>query len=181
MRIISGSHKGRKLLIPKKLPARPTTDFAKESLFNILRNRVYFDEIRVLDLFSGTGSISYEFASRGVPSIIAVDAHAAGVKYIEKTATDLEFPIQVFRMDVFKFLESHTQKFDLIFSDPPYDMPQEDFQKLITLIFEKKLLADDGILIIEHHKNLNFDQLPFLDERRKYGDSVFSFFSERAE
>ncbi len=177
MRIISGSEKGRKLVIPKKLPARPTTDFAKESLFNILRNQYDFDELAVLDLFSGTGSISYEFASRGVPSIVAVDSHRESVRYVERTSESLNFPIHAFRMDVFKYLEKANQNFSIIFSDPPYDMEYDSFEKMIKLVFEKSLLAEEGILIIEHHKKIDLSKMINYRESRKYGDSVFSFFS----
>lgn len=177
MRIISGSHKGRKLLIPKKLPARPTTDFAKESLFNILRNRIYFDEISVLDLFSGTGSISYEFASRGVPSITAVDSHPGSIRYINQVSEEFDFPIRTIRADVFKFLEKPEMSYHLIFCDPPYDYKLEDFEKLIQLIFENGFLKEDGDLIIEHNKRKDLSFHSSFVEKRNYGDSVFSFFS----
>ncbi|NLN25705.1 MAG: methyltransferase domain-containing protein [Bacteroidetes bacterium] len=176
MRIISGSEKGRKLLIPKKLPARPTTDFAKESLFNILRNQFDFEELSVLDLFSGTGSISYEFASRGVPSIVTVDSHRESVRYVERTAESFSFPIQAFRMDVFQYLEKANQRFSIIFSDPPYDMDFPSFEKIISLVFEKSLLAEDGLLIVEHHKKMDLSTLLNFQNSRKYGDTVFSFF-----
>src|SRR5210317_606039 len=106
MRIISGTHKGRKIIAPKKLPVRPTTDMAKESLFNILNNQFYFDEISVLDLFAGTGNVSYEFASRGTQHIISVDKDFGCVKFINETSETLNMPIQVIKSDVFKFLES---------------------------------------------------------------------------
>ncbi len=105
MRIVSGSHKGRRITAPNKLPVRPTTDFAKEALFNILSNRLDFDELEVLDIFAGTGNISYEFASRGVPQITCVDAHAGCVKFIHKTAEELSFPITTVKSDVYKYLD----------------------------------------------------------------------------
>lgn len=181
MRIISGTQKGRKLLIPKKLPARPTTDYAKESLFNILRHKIYFDDISVLDLYAGTGSISYEFASRGVPHIMSVDSHPGSIAYIEKVSKDLDFPIRTWRTDVFKFLEKSSEQFDVVFCDPPYDLELSKFQELIKLIFQEDFLREDGILIIEHHKNTDLSDAPQFQEKRSYGDSVFSFFEETIE
>ena len=131
MRIISGTHKGRRLIAPKTLPVRPTTDFAKEALFNILRNTLYFNEISVLDLFSGTGNISYEFASRGTEKIVAVDAHHDCVKYIKKTAEELEFPIETVKSDVVKYLSAILKSFvnmeaqcSVFFSNKAYVVPK---------------------------------------------------------
>ena len=120
MRIISGKHKSRRLTAPKNLPVRPTTDMAKESLFNILNNTYYFDSISVIDLFSGTGNISYEFASRGTKTIYAIDAHFGCIKYISNTAKELDLPIHTFKSDVYKFLEKTALQTDVIFADPPY-------------------------------------------------------------
>ena len=119
MRIISGTFKGRRITAPKKLPVRPTTDMAKESLFNILNNRFYFDEVSVLDLFSGTGNISYEFASRGTENVTSVDANYGCVQFINKTAEEFEMSIQTIKSDFFKFLENHTLQYSLFFADPP--------------------------------------------------------------
>ena len=121
MRIISGKYKGRRLNAPKKLPIRPTTDMAKESLFNILNNLYYFDEISVLDLFAGSGNISYEFASRGVEAITAVDAHFNCVKFISNTAEQLDMPIHTVKSDVYAFLKSNASRYTVIFADPPYE------------------------------------------------------------
>ena len=136
MRIISGKHKGRRITAPKKLPIRPTTDMAKESLFNILNNLYYFDDISVLDLFSGSGNISYEFASRGTERITSVDANFGCIKFINETAEDFEMSIQTIKSDVFKFLEKATSKSTIIFADPPYDYPVEKFAKIPELVFQ---------------------------------------------
>ncbi|MEL6810606.1 MAG: RsmD family RNA methyltransferase [Bacteroidota bacterium] len=176
MRIISGTHKGKRITAPKNLPVRPTTDFAKEALFNILRNQLYFEDIEVLDLFAGTGNISYEFASRGVPSITCVDGHFACVKFIQKTARELNFPITTVKSDVYKYLGSCSTSFDLIFADPPYAFEIEEFENLVGKIFQNALLKSDGIFIIEHPKQTELNQLAGFVESRRYGGSVFSFF-----
>lgn len=177
MRIISGTYKGRRLTAPKNLPVRPTTDFAKEALFNILRVRYYFDEIKVLDLFAGTGNISFEFASRGVQNITAVDAHMGCVQYINKVSEEFEFPISTIKSDVKKYLEKALGKFDVIFADPPYDFTMETLKELLEEIISKSLLNTEGILIIEHAKQNDLSSFPHFVEARKYGNSVFSFFN----
>ncbi len=176
MRIISGTNKGKRLIAPAKLPVRPTTDMAKEALFNILANTYAFKDLQVLDLFSGTGNIAYEFASRGAGPITAVDAHFECVKFIKKTAADLEFPINVIKSDVFKFLEKTSIKADIIFADPPYDFKLDSFSKIAYLTFERELLAENGTLIIEHSKHTDLSELNHFVEARRYGSSVFSFF-----
>lgn len=180
MRIISGKNKGQRLEAPKKLPVRPTTDMAKEALFNILNNRYYFDEILVLDLFAGTGNISYEFASRGCGSITAVDADQGCIKYISETSTALEFPITAIKKDAYQYLEMLAPKVDIIFADPPYDFSAEAFSRIVHLVFEGELLLENGVLIIEHPKQTDLSQLLHFTEQRRYGGSVFSFF-ERIE
>jgi 16S rRNA (guanine(966)-N(2))-methyltransferase RsmD len=176
MRIISGKHKGRNLIAPKNLPVRPTKDMAKEGLFNILNNQYYFPDLKVLDLFAGTGNISYEFASRNVNDILAVDAHSGCIKFIEKTNDLLDAEIRTLKSDVFTFLQRNTETFDIIFADPFYDMDQLDFEKIPQLIFEKELLKVDGVLIIEHSNRTDLSGLQNFDNSRKYGGSVFSFF-----
>lgn len=176
MRIISGLYKGRRISAPKKLPVRPTTDMAKEALFNIINNRYYFDEIKVLDLYSGTGNISYEFASRGCEDILAVDKNFGCISFINKTSEEFDMPIDAIKSDVIKFLDSCTSKFNLIFADPPYDFSQEIFESLPTLVFEKGLLEEEGVLIIEHSKQTNLSQLPKFSFSKNYGSNVFSFF-----
>ena len=141
MRIISGQYKSRKILAPKNLPVRPTTDMAKESLFNILNNQFYFDDISVLDLFAGTGNISYEFASRGTEQITCVDEDFGCVKFINKTAENFDMPIQIIKSDVFKFLAKTTQKSNVIFADPPYRLSEEQFSKIPELIFQRRRIA----------------------------------------
>lgn len=176
MRIISGTFKGRRITAPKKLPVRPTTDMAKEGLFNILNNHYYFDEISVLDLFAGTGNISYEFASRGVSTITAIDANADCVRFIEKTASALEMGISAQKLDVFAYLERSQTKSDIIFADPPYNMDLSDFEKIHELVFARELLLPEGRLIIEHAKQMKLSHLTHFLNERKYGGSVFSFF-----
>lgn len=181
MRIISGEFKGRRITAPKQLPVRPTTDIAKESLFNILNNHYYFDEITVLDLFAGTGNISYEFASRGCESVTAVDADYGCVKFINATAADFEMPIEVIKADVFKFLKQHKQSYTLIFADPPYDFSDIQFAEIIQLVFDNNLLDDNGMLVIEHSKHTNLSILPNFSFLKNYGGSTFSFFENNKQ
>ena len=178
MRIISGKYKSKRISAPKSLPVRPTTDMAKESLFNILNNLYYFDAIAVLDLFAGTGNISYEFASRGTDTIYAVDAHFGCIKFINQTAKELDAEITTFKSDVFKFLEKTSIKTDIIFADPPYDFEESQFLKIVDLVFENELLNEDGILIIEHSKHTDVTSHPKLSYQKRYGGSVFSFFEQ---
>ena len=176
MRIISGQYKGRRITAPKKLPVRPTTDMAKEALFNILNNQYYFDEISVLDLFAGTGSISYEFASRGTQQITAVDADFGCIKFINKTAETFEMPITAIKSDVFKFLEKSGLKATVIFADPPYAFSDEQFAKIPNLVFNNNLLEDEGLLIIEHSKQTDLSHIVNYSYSKHYGGTVFSFF-----
>lgn len=176
MRIVSGKYKGKRLTAPKKLPVRPTTDMAKEALFNILDNRYYLDGLNVLDLFAGTGNISYEFASRGTEKITAVDAHQGCVKYISKTSQELGLPISAIKSDAYRFLQGTPEKFDLIFADPPYAFDTGQFLKIADLVFERRLLPAEGVLVIEHSGQTDLSGHPKFSEQRKYGGSVFSFF-----
>ncbi|WP_142786205.1 RsmD family RNA methyltransferase [Changchengzhania lutea] len=176
MRIISGLYKSRKIVAPKTLPVRPTTDMAKESLFNILNNTFYFDDITVLDLFSGTGNISYEFASRGTTDIIAVDQDFGCIKFINKTADDFDMPIQTIKSDVFKFLEKSSLKANVIFADPPYSFTVDQFSKIPEFIFKNGMLLDGGILIIEHSKHTSLSHLEHYNISKSYGGNMFSFF-----
>tara|TARA_R110000744_G_scaffold9122_6_gene29604 strand:- start:170 stop:706 length:537 start_codon:yes stop_codon:yes gene_type:complete len=178
MRIISGKHKGRNLTAPKNLPVRPTKDMAKESLFNILSNNYYFPDLKILDLFAGTGNISYEFSSRGVDDVLAIDAHSGCVDFIDKTVMLLDMNIRTLKSDVFSFLKRNTEKFDIIFADPFYDMDLTDFEKLPQLVFENDLLLEDGVLIIEHSNRTSLAEFPHYKNSRKYGGSVFSFFEK---
>jgi 16S rRNA (guanine(966)-N(2))-methyltransferase RsmD len=176
MRIISGKYRGKRLIAPKNLPVRPTADMHKEALFNILIHQYDFNVIRVLDLFSGTGNIAFEFASRGVMDIICVDAHYACVKYIERTARELDFPIISLKSDALKYLRKTKQTFDIIFADPPYKVNAETLSELVNQVFENKLLTNSGQLIIEHHYKTEISAPGLMTEQRKYGSTVFSFF-----
>ena len=176
MRIISGSLKGRRITAPKKLPVRPTTDRSKEALFNILNNWVEFSEIRVLDLFSGTGNISYEFGSRGVSDIVAVDQNKYCTRFIEETSTHFNLNVAVVCKNVFDYLKKPHQNFDVVFADPPYDLPEEEFMKLVTLVFEGNWLKENGQLVVEHSKQYNLDDHPNFESSRNYGSNTFSFY-----
>ncbi|WP_378175165.1 RsmD family RNA methyltransferase [Aquimarina sp. SS2-1] len=178
MRIISGKYKGKRLQAPKKLPVRPTTDMAKEGLFNILNHHYVFSEVTLLDLFAGTGNISYEFASRGAENITAVDANYSCVGYIKSIAKELDFTIDTIKSDVYSYLEKVKKKSDIIFADPPYDFTDDQFAKIAALVFENDLLNEDGILIIEHSKHTKLDTVSYFSNARKYGGSVFSFFEK---
>lgn len=176
MRIISGKHKGRRITAPKKLPVRPTTDMAKEGLFNILNNTYYFADITVLDLFSGTGNVAYEFGSRGCDSITCVDENQGCIEFISKTTETLELNITPIKSDVFNFLQKTSLKSTIIFADPPYDLPLEEFSQIPIFVFKNNLLLEDGLLIIEHSKHTDLSSLPNFTRQRKYGGSIFSFF-----
>ena len=134
-----------------------------------------------MDLFSGTGNISYEFASRGTEKITAVDGNFECVKFIKKTAAELDYPIIAIKSDVFKYLEKAPIVADVIFADPPYDFSTEDFLKIAELVFENNLLSEDGMLIIESGKHTDLSSGPNFVEKRGYGGSVFSFFYETGE
>ena len=175
MRIIGGTLKGLRLNPPKNLPVRPTTDLAKEALFNILQNQIEFDDIKVLDLFCGTGNITYEFASRGAQQVIGVDRSIHCINYIKDTARKHGFTqIKTFKADIFKYLQLETEQYDLIFADPPYDMNQ--IPEIPKIIFDKQLLLPGGLLIVEHQSMQNLSNHPAFTEQRKYGHSSFSFF-----
>ncbi|MFI3318250.1 MAG: RsmD family RNA methyltransferase [Rikenellaceae bacterium] len=177
MRIISGELKGRAINPPKNLRARPTTDFAKENLFNILTNMVDFEECDVLDLFAGTGSISYEFASRGARSITSVEINAVHYNFIRRTAADLGiknmYPVKA---NAFLYVKSCTKQFDIIFSDAPYDI--EGGAEIIEFVFERNILNEDGLLIFEHSKGQNFSSHPCFWQTRSYGSVQFSLFKK---
>lgn len=176
MRIISGKYKGRRLSPPKNLPVRPTTDMSKEALFNILNNHFNFAELSVLDLFAGTGNISYEFASRGSEPIVSVDADFGCITFIKKTADEFEFNLTAIKSDVFKFLEKTKGNYDIVFADPPYGMTQEDFEKVVELVFTNELVTEDGMMIVEHSKHTKLDHLSNYSFQKNYGGSTFSFF-----
>ena len=175
MRIISGKYKGRIISPPKNLRARPTTDFAREALFNILINRYNFESLTVLDLFAGTGSISYEFASRGALSIHLVDKDAYHISFIRKMINELQFEnIKPIHIDVKAFLKTCDQKYEIVFADPPYDLGWLD--TLPDLVSEASVVKDGGILILEHPKHMSFSSHSRFIEHRNYGGVNFSFF-----
>lgn len=175
MRIISGKYKGKKLNPPKNLPVRPTTDFAKEALFNLLRSRLDIEDSTILELCAGTGNITFDFASRGAEKITAIDHHSACVNYIKQQAADLDFTaIRAIKADLFNFLKTVSGKYDLIFADPPYAL--EGVEQLPSMILQKNILLDDGLLIIEHDKSIDFEEEEGYMFSRKYGNVNFTFF-----
>lgn len=177
MRIIGGKFKGRRFDPPAdKWPTRPTTDFAKEALFNILNNRIDFESVKVLDLFGGTGNHCYEFISRGCIDATYVDKFPGCVQFVRKTAQQLgiESSLKIFQMDVFRFIEFATEQYDYIFAGPPYALPTID--TIPDLIFEKNLLAPEGLLVLEHNPQHDFVNHPRLVDVRNYGQTFFSFF-----
>jgi 16S rRNA (guanine(966)-N(2))-methyltransferase RsmD len=175
VRIISGTYRGRQIHPPKGFKARPTTDFAKEGLFNILSNQLDMEELDVLDLFSGTGSISYEFASRGVRSVVAIESELANTRFIRSVCNALDLDqVSVIRGDAFRFLQQPVQSFDLIFADPPYNHPK--LQSLPEIILTSNILNKDGVFILEHPSTFNFSDLSGFKESRKYGGVNFSMF-----
>lgn len=177
MRIISGLYKGRAIHPPRNLRARPTTDFAKENLFNVLGNLVDFEACDVLDLFSGTGSISYEFASRGVRSVTSVEINGVHHDFIRRTAAQLGIGnLYAVKANVFLYLKSCAKQFDLIFSDAPYDL--EGSEQVIDLVLEGSLLRDEGFLIFEHSRDRDFSAHPNFWQQRSYGSVQFSFFKK---
>ena len=177
MRIISGSLRGKTINPPANYQARPTTDFAKEGLFNILAGMIDFEETVFLDLFSGTGSISYEMASRGCSDIVAVEMNPVNAAFISKTAASLGIPgMQVVRHNVFDFLNLCTKSFNLVFADPPYAIDGLDL--LPEKVLGAGFLADDGWFILEHGADYDFASRPGFVKEKKYGNVHFSFFKK---
>ena len=176
MRVISGKFKGRKIIAPSNLPVRPTTDQAKESLFNVLANDIDFNQVSVLDLFAGTGNISMEFLSRGAVKVVSVDANQHcfnfNKKLKEQWNLDNYFP---YKNDVFRSIKNINEQFDIVFADPPYQMP--NISELPKLLLSSDLFKENGLLIIEHGKDTVYEH-PFLLETRVYGSVNFSFFSK---
>lgn len=174
MRIIGGIHRGKTIHVKKGLDVRPTTDFAKEGLFNILNNKIDFEGLEVLDLFCGTGNIAFEFASRG-SNVTSIDKNVDCVRFVSSTSKDLKLNINVSKGDVFKFLKTLTYKYDLIFADPPFIL--ENIPEIHQWVFQNNLLKEGGWLIIEHGPTTNLSELPHFFEQRKYGNVNFSFFT----
>ena len=176
MRIISGKYKGRRISPPKGLPVRPTTDMSKEALFNVLNNHFSFEDLKILDLFAGTGNISYEFASRGCTPITSVDGDFGCIKFIKQVAAEYDFNIAATKSDVYSYLEKCKTSYDIIFADPPYGFEQKTFERIIELVFERELLNTDGMMIIEHSKYTKLDHMIHFSFQKSYGGSIFSFF-----
>jgi 16S rRNA (guanine966-N2)-methyltransferase len=176
MRIIAGEHGGRRFNPPSKMPyTRPTTDVAKEGLFNVLQNNLDFESLKTLDLFGGTGSISYELASRGVIDLTIVEKDNHMYDFIKKTSAQLKLEnFKVFKSDVFRFIENCTDKFDFIFAGPPYALTNID--DLPKLIFEKHLLNNGGWFVLEHTPRNDYKSFPFYKTERNYGTTIFSIF-----
>ena len=181
-RIISGVWKGKKISAPKNFEVRPTTDFAKEALFSILEHRLDLSSLSVLDLFAGIGSISLELASRGCKDITSVEMNAKHAGFINSTAKDLDFSsqINILRANVFDWLkkaQNQGKSFDLVFADPPFDLPENDYQELISLILSEGILKENGCFVLEHQSRHKIEH-PDLQETRKYGNVSFSFFTK---
>jgi 16S rRNA (guanine966-N2)-methyltransferase len=176
MRIISGIHGGRRFNPPGKMPhTRPTTDVAKEGLFNVIENNLDISSLKTLDIFGGTGSISYELASRGAVDLTVVEKDFAMSEFIKKTAAELKLQnCKVVKMDVFKFLETATAAYDFIFAGPPYALTNID--DLPKIIFEKNLLSKNGWFILEHTPRNDYKQYPHYVTERNYGTTIFSIF-----
>lgn len=175
MRIITGQYKGRHFDIPRTFKARPTTDFAKENIFNVLNGYIDFDGSAALDLFAGTGSISLEMLSRGCAPVVSVEAdrdHAAFIAQCMKKISTTDNVL--IRGDVFRFLKKCHEQFDFIFADPPYAL--ENLADIPALVLGNDLLKPDGIFVLEHGKNYDFSQEPRFIEHRNYGSVNFSLF-----
>jgi 16S rRNA (guanine(966)-N(2))-methyltransferase RsmD len=179
MRIITGKYKGRHFDIPRSFKARPTTDFAKENIFNVLAGYIDFDGAKALDLFSGTGSITLELLSRGCSRVVSIeqdrDHHRFICDCLKKLNDKQALPL---RADVFRFLKSCHEQYDFIFADPPYAL--KELPQIPDLVIEKKLLKPDGIFVFEHGKDYDFSQHPYFREHRAYGSVNFSIFTSAA-
>ena len=178
MRIIGGTCGGRTFNPPYLEPTRPSTDFAKQGLYNILANNWDFEEVTFLDLFSGTGAHSLEFASRGSISVTSVDLHELCVSFLKNTAEQFGLKqVKALKMDVFKFIDTTTDKYDIIFAGPPYPLPQ--LKTIPDRIFEKGLLNPGGWLILEHNPDHDFTKHPHFLHQRRYGTTIFAIFDNK--
>lgn len=178
MRIVGGSLGGRRFNPPANIPARPTTDLAREALFNILNNAIDLEGIHALDLFGGTGGVSYELVSRGAERVTVVEQDGASVAFMKKVAAEfkIETELNIVRGDVFRFLKSTTASYDLIFADPPYALPR--MGELVDVMLPR--LAEDGFAILEHDTRHGFESHPQFSRAKAYGDTIFTFFTAKA-
>jgi 16S rRNA (guanine(966)-N(2))-methyltransferase RsmD len=175
VRVVSGELGGRRFSPPSKMKARPTTDIAKEGLFNVLRNIIDFSDISVLDLFSGTGSISYEFASRGAKDICSVEIESKNIVFIKKTSEIFKIKNHdFFRADAFRFLEKTNKQYNVIFADPPYQSKR--IEELPKIVFDRNLLKEEGVFVLEHSKDFSFSDNKAFLQQRSYGGVCFSIF-----
>ena len=175
MRIIRGKYGRRRFDVPSNITARPTTDFARENIFNVLENIIDFEGTQALDLFAGTGAISFEFLSRGCAGVTCVEKCATQFNFIKKVKEQLKDDnLTMIRGDVFRFIETAARKYDIIFADPPYNLP--NFAEVPERILASKMLKSDTIVVIEHSKNYDFSHLPHFSEHRTYGSVNFSIF-----
>lgn len=178
MRIVGGAFSGRRFSPPASIPARPTTDVAKEGLFNTLENMRHIEGMETCDLFGGTGSISYELASRGAAALTLVERDTTSVGFIKKTATELGIAsrMNILRGDVFRFLKSVTGQYDFVFAGPPYALQEID--ELPVLVFDRNMLKPNGIFVLEHTPRNNYQQFPCFLRIKNYGTTVFTFFEQ---
>lgn len=176
MRIVGGDFSGRRFSPPAKIPARPTTEVAKEGLFNTLGNMIDFEDIKTLDIFGGTGSISYELASRGAADLTLVERDLTSIDFIKKTAGELGIAnkLHIIRNDVFKFIKQNQDQYNFIFAGPPYAL--ESIDDLPMHVFEKKMLLPGGIFVLEHTPRNDYQQHPNFERMKNYGTTVFTFF-----
>lgn len=175
MRIIRGKYGRRRFDVPGNITARPTTDMARENIFNVLENLVDFEGLSALDLFAGTGAISFEFASRGCANVVSVEKASTQFNFIKKVKEQLSADMMTLvRGDVFRFIASCTQKFDIIFADPPYDLPQ--LAQIPELLFNSQLVKPGSLIIIEHSRSNDFSHLPHFLQHRVYGKVNFTLF-----
>lgn len=179
MRIIGGSYGGRKIAPPGKMPyTRPTTDIAKEGLFNILQNIIDFESLKTLDLFGGTGAISYELASRGAENLTIVEKDEQMFSFIKKTIDQLKIEqLRPVKMDVFKYMTMCKEQYDFIFAGPPYALLQID--DLPKYVFEKNLLLPEGLFVLEHTPRNDYQNHPHFYRMKNYGTTVFTFFLQK--
>lgn len=175
MRIIRGKYGRRRFDVPGNISARPTTDFARENLFNVLENIIDFDGISAIDLFAGTGAIALEMVSRGAASVVAVEKAPTQYRFIEKVRQQLNCQeLRVVKGDALRYIESVSEPVDLVFADPPYDM--ENFDEVAPTILNSKAVGPGTVVVVEHNKTRDYSALPGFLERRVYGSVNFSIF-----